>query len=117
MARVAPGFHVLAGVVVRTPLAVVVDRFAVGKEWASVLVERRPPLERQVVHDERRQVLDVRRAGRQVDEGLEARDGVGDRQRARRIGRCRRQPAERGAGADGNRRGRAAAHFTRDVEG
>ena len=97
------------GVAVRTPLAVVVDRFAVGKEWGR-WVERRPPLERQVVHDEH-QVLDVRRAGGQVDEGLGARDGVGDRQRPD-WGARRPAAAERGARADGNRRG-APPHTSR----
>ena len=73
VALVAPGLDVLAGVEVRAPLAVVVDRLAVGEQRPAARVERRPALEGQVVDDERGQVLDVDRAGREVDQVLDAR--------------------------------------------
>ena len=60
---VAPDLDVLAGVVVGAPLAVVVDRLAVGEKGARY-GSRAAALERQVVDDEGREVLDVGGTGR-----------------------------------------------------
>src|SRR6266498_3222516 len=50
---VAPVLDVLSGVVMRSPLAVVVDRLSVGKERAAVVIDGRPLLESQIVDDQR----------------------------------------------------------------
>ena len=88
VAFVAPRFDVLAGVEVRAPLAVVVDRLAVGEQRPAVAIERRPALEGQVVDEQRGEVLDVGRARRQVDQVLHAR-APRRRRRARRSGWAR----------------------------
>ena len=117
VSRVSPRLDVLTGVVVRASLAVVVDRLAVGEQRPPVVIERRPALEREVVHEERREVLDVRRARGQVDEVLDARHRVGDAKRSGWIGRRRRKPAEGRARADGNRGRRVAADLPRNGQG
>ena len=116
MRLVSPRLDVLAGVVVGAALAVVVNRLAVGEERAAVPVERRPALEGQEVDDQRRQVLDVGRAGGEVDQIADAGHGVRDAERAGRIRRRRRDAAERGAGSDRDRGHRSAADLTGDLE-
>ena len=115
MAFVAPRLDVLPGVVVRAALAVVVDRLAVRKEGSAEVVERRPPLEREVVDQQRRQVLDVGRARRQVDQVPDAGDGVGDAKGTSRVRGRGRDAAESGARTDRDRRRGAAADLTSDV--
>ena len=94
MRLVAPGFHVLPGIEMRAPLAIVVDSLAVGEQRTPVLIERRPSFQGQVVNDKRGDVLRIGRTCRHVDEVLDAGDGVGDGQGAGRVRSRRRDAAE-----------------------
>src|SRR5487761_2152771 len=76
-ARVAPRQHVLAGVEVGPPLALVVEELAVGEERTAHGVSGRQTVEREVVDDRRGEVLDVHRAPGEVDH-LRPRDDIGD---------------------------------------
>src|SRR4029453_16315148 len=78
VAGIAPGLDVLPGIELRPAFAVGVDRLAICEQRAPVAIERRPRLESQVIDDQRRQVVRVRRTGREVDQILE----VGNRVRA-----------------------------------
>ena len=113
---IAPGLDVLAGVEMPAPLAAIMDRLPVGEQRPAVPVERRPLLERQVIDEQCGDVLGIGRAGGHVDQVLEPRHGVGDRERPRRIRACGRNPAERGAGAHRDGRHRTAADLAGNVE-
>ncbi len=116
MALVPPVLHVLARVIVRPPLAPVVNRLAVGEQRPAVAVDGRPAAERHVVDDHRRQVLGVGRAGRQVDQVLEARHRVGDAQRAGGVGRRCREASVCRAGTKRDGGGRTVAHLPGDLQ-
>src|SRR5208283_3710668 len=93
MGFIAPSFDVLSSVEVSAPFAVVMDEFPVREKRTSVPIQRRPLLHRHVVNDQRRNVFGVHRACRHVDQVLEARHCVADRNRAGRIRTRRRYPA------------------------
>jgi hypothetical protein len=98
------------------PLAAIVDRLAVGEERATQRIERGPALVRQVVDDQRCEVLAVRGAGGQVDQRAQPRHRIRHAECTGRVRRRRRNPAEGRAGADRDGRCGRAAHLARDVE-
>src|ERR1019366_4061036 len=67
MRLIAPAFHILPGIEVRSPLTIVVDGLAIGKERTPILIERRPSFQGQVVYDQRGDVLCIGRTSRHVN--------------------------------------------------
>ncbi len=108
VALVAPLLDELAGVVVRAARAGIVDAVAVREERTVQLVGRRQLLEGEPVHDGRREISAIHRAGAEVDE-IRAGDRIVDADRAGHAAGRRRDAAEGGAGADGDGRIGAAA--------
>jgi len=114
MPFVAPGLHEFTVLEVGPSLALIVDELAVREERPPATIERRPDPEGEVVHDGRREVLDVHRAAGQVDDRW-AVDELADPHRAGRPADGGRQATIEGTAPDGDDRQGPAADLDGDL--